>query len=208
MAEVILNILLSVAICSMLFQPGNGDNETLYIKPEDSSSPCPSPCLTLNEYIQNNSTALNLVFLDGNHKLNSNFSMNYVSNITLEAFSNSYASVHCIEQSGFLFKGISNLKITNLSFLSCGFHSAYGHIPAITLNYTSNVILTNVTITKSPAGGSFIWHSSVYILNMMCTDNTGNNSAMFVLSSDVFFLGNNTFSNNTALNMNTLHRRN
>ena len=203
MADVLINFSVAICIIVLVFQPGNGDNETLYIKPQNSSSFCPSPCLTLNEYIRINSTSVNLILLNGNHELDGNFSMSYVNNITLEAFSNSYASVYCIGQSGFLFKGISNLKITNLSFVSCGFHSAYGHIPAITLNYTSGVILTNITIAKSPAGGSFIWHSSVYILNMMCTDNTGNNSAMFVLSSDVFFLGNNTFSNNTALNMNT-----
>lgn len=209
MAEVLLNTIFSVVVCSVLiFNCGKGDNETLYIKPQNSSSPCPKPCLTLNEYIRTNSTYLplrNLIFLNGNHELNSNFSMSYVNNITLEAFSNSYASVYCIGQSGFLFKGISNLKITNMSFVSCGFHSRYGHIPAIMLNYTIGTILTNVTISKSPAGGSCIWYSTVHILNMMCTDNTGNNSAMVVWFSSISFLGNNTFSHNTALNMNIMN---
>ena len=205
----VLNTLLLIAICALAYHTGYGDeirNEKMihYIKPQISSSSCPSHCLTLNEYVQTNYSSLSLqklVFLGGNHELDANFSISYADNIYLEAFSNSYVAVHCIGQSGFLFERISNLKITDLSLVSCGFHSAYGHIPAITLNYTSDVILTNVTITKSPAGGSFIWHSSVYILNMICTDNTGNNSAMFVLRSDVFFLGNNTFSHNTALNL-------
>ena len=210
MAEILLKVLvlLIITVCTLVLHAGCGDEvyiQTIYIKPENTSHPCPSPCLVLNEYVQSNYTSLSsskLIFLSGNHELSTNFSMHNVHVIMETQSRSSEVFIYCFGQSGFLLQEILSLQITDLSFISCGYHSVYGHLPAITINFIQSAVLTNITITESPAGGLSINSSSgVYIVNLICTRNTGNNSGIYIRKSEVFFLGNTTFSNNTAMNM-------
>ena len=211
MAAVILKLLLAITVYTLVFQTVYGDNvivynQTFYIKPDNSSSRCPIPCLTLSEYIWKNLTSLpssKLIFLSGEHKLDANFSIQDVDHIALEGSLYPNVLIYCIGRSGFLLREISTLRITNLSLISCGFHSVYGNLPVISLRFVQNAVLENITVSDSPAGVSVISFSSVQIVNMFCTQNTGNNSGIAIGDSDVVFLGNNTFSQNivTVLNM-------
>lgn len=198
----IFYILCLTAFLNNVFLAGcTSVDRTYYIEPENGTYPCPDPCLTLNEFAQTNTSfisSLTLVFLPGSHQLvNMSFVMDSKNNVTLEAAAINEISIRCIGQSSFLFRSLSNLQLTNLTFVSC---SEYAQLPGIAIESSKSVALTNIKLTNSTAGAMYIFNSTAVIVSMTCSYNTGNFSNLKLSSSKVSFQGSCMFSHNTALN--------
>ena len=84
----ILIVTVTIVMIVMLnISYSSADRRTFYIIPS-SDVPCPvDPCLTLSQFAQNSSSLLShtsnvtLVFLNGNHKLETNFSVSYFNRL-------------------------------------------------------------------------------------------------------------------------------
>ena len=101
---------------------------TLFITPS-SSMPCSvKPCLTLSQFAQNSSSWLSLnttlIFLAGNHTLNTKLSISNISKLyMLTNFTFSLRGTHvisCKPRVSFNFENITKVWIKGLKFIGCG----------------------------------------------------------------------------------------
>ena len=129
-------ILATFFIVSVQFQ--DGGSNTLYVKPTtaDTNTLCQNvqgPCLTLSDYLQSsnylfpNTSNTDVVFLPGNHTLSEtvpHVRVANISNISLMGNYNPVSDLHviiyCRKRLSFVFTDVSNLQITQISFVACG----------------------------------------------------------------------------------------
>ena len=123
---IILNV--TIAMIVMLNISYSSANRTFYIIPSSNIS-CPvDPCLTLSQFAQNSSSLLShtsnatLVFLNGNHRLETNFSVSSINrlHIITNAFSGDAHTISCQNQVSFHFENVTELWISGLMFVGCG----------------------------------------------------------------------------------------
>ena len=119
--------LLLLLLCSLglLLLPAGAQPTTtqeLYVKPTDDT-PCPEPCHTLEEYVQNatqyfvSNTTFN--FLPGNHDLSQSLNVSGVTNLALVAINGTVRIGAIIDYFPLSFTEISNLTLENLTLSSC-----------------------------------------------------------------------------------------
>ena len=101
------------------------DSETYYIA-SSTSSPCPGlqPCVPFSQLFSfetrwNSSLSLTLIFLPGNHSLNSELSIEDMSELHVIGNSNYSTTIHCKKLANFSFIGIDLVSINNLRFVGC-----------------------------------------------------------------------------------------
>ena len=129
-------ILATFFIVSVQFQ--GGGSHTLYVKPTtaDTNTLCQNvqdPCLTLSDYLQSsnshfpNISNTDVVFLPGNHTLSEtvpHVRVANISNISLmgdcDPKSDLHVIIYCRQKLSFVFTDVSNLRITQISFVACG----------------------------------------------------------------------------------------
>ena len=144
---------LVIAIIHMTHLSSSLDGKmTLYITPS-SSTPCPAKfCLTLSQFARNSSIWLSLntsmIFLPGNHTLNSDL---YISNINqLSMCSNSTnkatPAIICQLQASFNLNNTIELWIKGLKFIGCG----------STFSSTNNFTIENCTFQGHNNSGTAI----------------------------------------------------
>ena len=123
----ILSLLLLLVIigCCELPLLVTADGGTYYITPT-ANSPCPGqqPCLSLSQLFSaekrwNSDSNLTLIFLPGNHSLNSEQSIENVSESHMIGYTNHSTIIHCGQLAKISFKMIELLVINGLKFVGC-----------------------------------------------------------------------------------------
>ena len=118
----------TIVMITMLNISYSSADRTFYIIPSSNVS-CPvDPCLTLSQFAQNSSSLLShtsnatLVFLNGNHRLETNFSVSYFNRLHMitNAFSGDAHTITCQNQVSFHFENVTELWINGLMFIRCG----------------------------------------------------------------------------------------
>ena len=126
----ILTLVLIVVIqyhLSLLSSSPDGER-TLYITPSSNILCHTRPCLTLSQFAQNSSSWLSssttLIFLAGNHTLDTAIFISNISNFSMLKDSTSGEGTHvvviCQDQTYFIFDCANELWITGLKFIGCG----------------------------------------------------------------------------------------
>ena len=149
------------------------NGETYYVRPPNSTTPCPSePCHVLSYYAQHNTfntSNARFVFLPGNHTLNTTIVVENVQNLTLtgdDRFKTGLlglpapsSQIHCnrINGTGFLFLELSNLSVQNLLLSKCSHNFIdkllYWYYSALTLRNVNNVSIYRVNMQHNPGNG-------------------------------------------------------
>ena len=200
----------------------SADNVYCVIPTATSCSSCPhnySHCATLSEYAQeaelyfiSNTT---MVFLPGDHALDTNITVASVARLTMhgESSSGNVATVVCSGSVGLSFTSMVEFKVGSLAFTSCSRKHAIT-IPDISLNILYVAMLLQSTQHAELVNGSF--HDNLGTALVVTNTNVslvGNNfthnrlcgtisagGAIIVLSSNLRFTGNTTFLDNSAKN--------
>ena len=115
------HLLAKVIMLGFLFSPGAGEDKVIYVVPS-LNAPCLKPlCLTLAELATNSSyfddTSTKLVFLKGNHTLDSNFAIADVSELV---FMGGSSRIICYQNVNFSFANMHSLQVEGLVFIGCG----------------------------------------------------------------------------------------
>ena len=100
----------------------------LYITPTSSIHCHTKPCLTLSQFAQNYSyykwltPRATLIFLSGNHTLNTTVSLTDVENLSMipDVSDNNTKNIFCISGVHFEFVGITSVTVKGLRFIGCG----------------------------------------------------------------------------------------
>ena len=135
---------------------GPSSGTMLTVTPSSTNVTCPTEytCLTLSEYAQYHSEYFNrsnitLQFLPGNHTLDVNLTITSIQTQYLKISGNTTSptpsTVTCSHNGGFMFRGISEVRVSNMMFISCGsryleHHQIYASIYAMfiyTIQFTS-----------------------------------------------------------------------
>ena len=174
MMNLIQYMLLNLVMITVDLEPSLGSTDldkktTLFITPSSSSSvPCPAnPCLTLSQFVQNSSILLssssqsNLIFLVGNHILDTSLTVSNISSFFMITNSSSEGahSITCHHNVSFNFENVTALQIKGLKFIGCGGNKFLSiknfSIESSTLQGQNNsstaldITETNLTITNS-----------------------------------------------------------
>ena len=192
--------------------------EVIYIKPSStpsSSTPCPAkPCLTLSQFSQNSTSWLSLnttlIFLAGNHTLNTKLSISNLSKLFILTKSTSGGThiISCKPRVSFNFENITEVWIEGLKFIGCG-SNTFSLIKNFTIDNSTfqgknnsgtalDIIETSLTIVNS----SFVSNRVGRCLIIFDSNTTSNRSvhaggAIFVTKSNLSVIKC-TFVNNSA----------
>ena len=156
-----------VLLVAVLVLLSPADCEVYYVRGSSSSpdaTPCPpeaSPCLTLQEYVDNsteflpeNMSDVEFRFLSGEHSLSKPFEVHGGRNVTLRSASDVSVwdgldvTVNC-NRSYFYFKRTTNLSVHRMSFQKCGVDDEFGYDGALTLDTVVGVSLKDVEFIES-----------------------------------------------------------
>ena len=168
---------------------------TVYVGSAEST-PCreKEPCYSLNYYAQHPwGPRTNVVFLPGKHTLDQNLlvTVSNVTDLTLRSLNTNCSVVKCYNNSGFAFRGVSNLELECLQFVGCGHYSEPGDCGglyvALLFGTSSNITMNNVTVEHSTGygvcgqdiHGYFDINNSLFQYNAGSVDHHGGNFQLF-----------------------------
>ena len=177
-----------------------------------SCSSCPHHihCATLSEYAQEAevyfTSYTTMVFLPGDHVLNSNITITNATRLTMrgESFSGKRVTIVCSRSVGLSFTSMVDLKIDSLAFTSCS-RKSHGtdHIGNYTLllHSTQSAELVNCSFHDNLATALIVNNTNITLSgNTEFTRNHGyEGGGITALSSNLTFTGNTTFLDNSAL---------
>ena len=184
-------------------------HHTYYVKPTNDT-PCPGePCLTLSQYIQESGkyfiSNATMLFLPGEHQLDSTFLVENVASFALEGDTSSLpelsSKIVCNNSTGiFEFRLVQQLDIRSLHFSQCGLNDTFSssRIQAILVLNTREFYLEACVLESSPSGALHLES----ITNGSLLNNTflGNRAmhygAAIYINSTAVMLTNNSFINN------------
>ena len=194
-----------------------------------SCSSCPhnTHCATLSEYAQeaelyftSNTT---MVFLPGDHTLDTNITVVNVARLTMcgESSSGNRATVVCSRSVGLSFISMVEFKIDSLAFTSCNrkyvipsnnvlpygatlvhvaliLHSTHAELVNCSFhdNLGTALVVNNTNITL--AGNTFI-HNNYQLEEFVCVSQCMRGGAVIAVHSNLMFTGNTTFLENSAI---------
>ena len=167
-----MNIRLPIMLLSLLklcFQIGSAEGKVYYITPSTSFA-CPvETCFILSQFAGQQSymnATTKLIFLHGNHSLNSDMSVTNINKLSMlpNSFPQAQSIIICQRNVSFEFKNVSLLLIKGIRFVGCGNNKVL-RVMLFTLEESTfigremsgtalEVIETNMTIFKS----SFIYN--------------------------------------------------
>ena len=214
MAQSALCILLVAALLTMNIHCSAAENVYCVTPTATSCSSCPhnsTNCTTLSEYAQEAemyfTTNTTMVFLQGDHVLDTNITVANVARFTMRGKSSS-SNVVCNGFVGFSFTGMVNFKIHLLAFNSCSRKYALPPVSnyALLLQSTQHSELVNCSFRGNLGTAFVVINANVTLLgNTEFTQNrcTESNSCVggggiAALSSNLTFTGNTTFLENMA----------
>ena len=198
-----------------------------------------STCLTLSQFAinsskyQGNDTDISLIFLPGDHTLDTELSLTYADNYSLTTYmypqGNETVFVKCISQSGkFNVSETAFVLIEHLHFIGCGentlthvkqfllidaiFQGVDSRGRALILKNVSNASIISATFTHgsdevdSRCGGALhISQSLFYIINATFIENTAScGGVLGVTNNCTFKIINSSFMNNNAEHYGTM----
>ena len=124
------HLLIEVIILGFFFSLGAGEADKViqwHVVPSLNTPCLKPPCLTLADlatsisYFDNVNTSLRIVFLEGNHVLDSNLIVSNVSKLALMCdSSNLQTSIVCSHNATFSFSRMDSLQVKGLVFIGCG----------------------------------------------------------------------------------------
>ena len=207
-----------VLVAALLITLSYCSAENVYcVTPTDTScSSCPhnNNCATLSEYAQeaelyftSNTT---MVFLPGDHVLDTNITVANVTRLTMcgESSSGNIATVVCSVSVGFRFTSMVDFKIDSLAFTSCSRQSVTTSTLALNvvcaalfLQSTQYAELVNCSFHDNPATALVVNNSSITLAGNNFTHNRaigifGVGSAVTAHTNSLTFTGNTTFHEN------------
>ena len=184
-----------------------------------SCSSCPhhySHCATLSEYAQeagmyftSNTT---MVFLPGDHTLDTNITITDVARLTLQSSSGNRATIVCSASVGLSFTSMVDFKIAYLVFTSCSRKHAIdfaGDVAivyvALLLNSTQYVELVNCSFQDNDGTALLVKNTNItlagnseFACNHVHSGDIIAGGGIIALSSNLAFLGNTAFFENVA----------
>ncbi len=196
----------------LLTLPLASTQTSYYVRPT-SESPCNhEDCLTLSEYASEasryfNSDTLTLVFLPGEHTLNTSIVFQRFESLTflgsLTSLPNITSMIVCNNTSAFILSNISKVMMKALSFESCGSNldstTVLKVVPALTVHFIPNLYLTTCHMKHNHLP-LFLNKSRMYLHDSKFKNNRGwFGGAITAASSTVVFLGDNVFQGNYAV---------
>ncbi len=210
-----VSLVLHALLCPVVLLPLASTQATYHIRPT-SDSPCPhEDCLTVSEYASqnwsySNSDNLTLVFLPGEHVLNTSIVFQLLVNVTLvgndSSLPNITSVIVCKETSAFHFNNVSTVEIKALAFKFCGSSnnrtpamSIETAVPAISVVVVSNFQFMNCHMECNQLALS-INKSIAQLRDNMFVNNSGiYGGAIAVYNSTIVFPGQNQFTGNSAV---------
>ena len=119
------HILIEAIIFGFLSSLGAGEDKVFYVVPSPNAPCLHSPCRTLSQLATStsyfNDISTKLIFLKGNHTLDSNFTMANVSKLVLRSESSSLQTrIICYKNTRFSFANMYYLLVEGLVFTGCG----------------------------------------------------------------------------------------
>ncbi len=215
-------------LIALLSLPLASAQATYYVRPTSESvtpswSPC-EDCLTLSEYASEpsryfSSMKLTLVFLPGEHTLNTSMVFQLLENVTLVgniSFLQITSKIVCNKTSAFQFINVSKIEIKALAFVFCG--STNGSVKLPTIKYNLDMLLEQSENMIPSVSALFVpnFHfigchmehchlpllltkSRIYLKENKFVNNKGFfGGAVAAYNSTSVFLGQNTFRGNVA----------
>ena len=186
-----------------------------------SCSSCPhnTHCATLSEYAQDAKSYFTsdttMVFLPGDHVLDTNITIANVARLTMhgESSSGNRATVVCSESVGLSFTSMVELSIDCLAFTSCS--RKYAIIPnhhlaiiqvAVYMHSTQDAELVNCSFHDNLGTALRVENTNITLSRnteftrnyMLCGGNLVGGGGIIALSSTLTFTGNTTFLHNNA----------
>ncbi len=141
--------------------------QVFYIKTQNSSSTCPKPCLTLNEYAKMDTSSyesVSVLLLPGEHSLTSFLLMANKSNCNLRAYSTP-VTIRCNGMGTLILINVANMLIEHISFVTC--MKMPGNFGSLSILNSTNVTLNSISASKVRNGAvTAITNSSVLIKNI------------------------------------------
>lgn len=182
-----LEMLLLLQSVILLVAVSTSQSITVYVS--SPSSPCTEeeePCHSLDYYAHHTSqewlSGTIIVFLPGTHTLDVNLSFNLMntSSLILTSKNCSLVIVKCSQNSGFVFKNVTDLQIKCLVFSGCGHYTepvdCSRQFVALLFARCTNVLVDNVTVEHSNGYGLCGSDTSGYfnVSNSLLQYNSGN----------------------------------
>ena len=183
-----------------------------------SCSSCPrnsTYCTTLSKYAQETeqyfTSYTTMVFLPGDHALDTNITVANVSRLTMhgESSSSNKATVVCSGLVGLSFTSIVDIKIHSLTFTSCSrrYTLTLGLVyhAAMYLQSTQDAELVNCSFHDNNGTAISVTSTNIYLVgNTKFTHNRACGSivlggGIIALNSNLTFTGNTTFLDNSAI---------
>ena len=194
----------------------SAENVYCVIPTATSCSSCPhnTHCATLSEYAQEAElyfiSDTTMVFLQGDHTLDTNITVANVDRLTMRGQSSSgnRTTIACNGSVGLNFTNMAEFKIDCLAFTSCNrkYAIALRDIPLYNVllncsfhdNPGTALVVNNANITLS--GKSEFRHNSYLLLeDFYCVDCCMRGGAVTAIHSNLIFTGNTTFLENSAI---------
>ena len=199
-----------------------------------SCSSCPhnNHCATLSEYAQEAklyfTADTTMVFLPGDHVLDTNITVANVSRLTMygESSSGNRATVVCSGSVGLSFTSMVDFKIDSLAFTSCNrkyvialpdifpynippdsttivhvallLHSTHAELVNCSFHDNLSTALVVTNTNITLAGNTFI-HNNYYLEEFVCVSYCMSGGAVTAVHSNLIFTGNTTFLENSAV---------
>ncbi len=209
-----------VLLFPLLPLPLASTQTTYYVRPT-SESPCHhEDCFTLSEYASEtsryfNSDNLTLVFLPGEHALNTSIDFQLIESLTLlgdlSSLSNITSKIVCNETSAFSLISISMVEIRALAFHSCGsshksdtISQSLSEASKVTSTAISALFITNFYLVSCHMEHNHLPlhlnNSRAHLTDNQFVHNKGSlGGAIAAYTSTVVFLGQNLFLGNKAV---------
>ncbi len=227
MAESALIVVFLGLLFPLLLLPLASTQTTYYVRPTSESPSRHEDCLTLSEYASEtskyfNSDNLTLVFLPGEHALNTSIDFQLFDSLTLlgnlSSLPNITSKIVCNETSAFTLMNISEVEIKALAFDSCGIQGNFTNSYIIRDSYdydevveirTADPAISALLIPNFYLVSCHMEHnhlplllnnSRAYLSGNKFKDNNGSfGGAVAAYDSTVVFLGQNVFLCNNAV---------
>ena len=219
MAQSASFIVLATALLIKILSYCSAENVYCVTPTVTSCSSCPrnsTYCTTLSEYAQETeqyfTSNTTMVFLPGDHTLDTNITVVNVSRLTMhgESSSGNRATVICSGLVGLSFTSIVDIKIHSLTFTSCSRRYATITLSllyhaAMYLQSTQDAELVNCSFHHNIGTAISVTSTNISLVgNTKFTHNRACGSiilggGIIALSSNLTFTGNTTFFNNSAI---------
>ena len=189
-----------LALLLLLFLPLCSAQSTYYITPTPDT-PCPEePCYNFPAVVDYLTPDAVLVFLPGNHSLETSIILTDLNSLTLAGDSSSLpqvtVSILCSKEANIVFTSIAELFITDIALVSCGTSST----ASVQLDRVFQTTISNCIFQGGQNGTLTVLNSTVHLSNNTFTSNiaTSTHGGGVYINNSTANIRGNIFINNSA----------